>query len=47
MSLAQDFVASDVVWSPDGRSAAICSKQSFCVVYDEAPDTANAWEEVP
>jgi hypothetical protein len=44
ISPGQDL-ALDIVWSPEGRSAAISGKQSFCVLYDEE-DAGNAWEEV-
>jgi hypothetical protein len=45
--LGQDLLAMDVKWAPDGRCAVICGKQSFCMVYDDGPETAaSMWEEV-
>lgn len=37
------FTAVDIKWSPDGHAAAVCDRQAFCVVYEDAGD--GVWEE--
>ncbi|BEJ13224.1 hypothetical protein CspHIS471_0303980 [Cutaneotrichosporon sp. HIS471] len=46
---AESFNAISVHWAPDGKSAAVCDKNAFCVVYEEAADQwaeDDRWDEL-
>jgi hypothetical protein len=48
-SAVDSFGAISVHWAPDGGSAAVCDKNAFCLVYEEAPDEGvenDKWDEV-
>ncbi|BEI97961.1 hypothetical protein CcaverHIS631_0302600 [Cutaneotrichosporon cavernicola] len=46
---AESFNAISVHWAPDGNSAAVCDKNAFCLVYEEAADQCaedDRWDEL-
>ncbi|GMK58202.1 hypothetical protein CspeluHIS016_0502340 [Cutaneotrichosporon spelunceum] len=47
--MAESFAAMSVHWAPDGNSAAVCDKNDFCLVYEEAAGQGaevDTWDEL-